>query len=183
MSVEATSIAGLHVVRGGQHDDERGFFRQTYRHAELAAALGRQPSFAQANHARSRAGVLRGFHAEGWDKLVYVARGTALCAVADVRQGSPTFGRVATFLLGDPPGERLSLLVEAGLANAYCALTEVDYLYEVTAEWDPAVPRITVAWDDPDLAVGWPVDDPILSCADRAGVTLRELADRHGPAT
>ncbi len=171
MAVERTSIEGLLVVRSPTHDDPRGFFRQTAVLPELEAALGRMPRFVQANHARSSAGVLRGFHAEPWDKFVYVARGTAFCAVADVRAESPTRGQVVTFHLGDPPGERSRLFVAAGLANAYQALTDVDYLYDVTAVWQPGAPRRAVAWDDPELGVDWPIVPPVLSDADRGDAT------------
>jgi dTDP-4-dehydrorhamnose 3,5-epimerase len=175
MSIEETAIAGLYVVRQPTHGDARGFFRQTYQRSELASALGREPAFAQGNHSRSEAGVLRGFHAEPWDKFVYVARGTAFCAVADIRADSPTCGEVATFHLGDQPGERVRLFIAEGLANAFCAITEVDYLYDVGAEWRPDVPKRAVAWDDPDLAVPWPVAEPIVSAGDRANPTLAEL--------
>jgi len=175
VSVEGTPIHGLYVVRQPTHADGRGFFRQTYQHLELARAIGREPTFVQANHSRSRAGVLRGFHAEPWDKLVYVARGTAFCAVADIRPSSPTCGEVATFLLGDPPGERVRLFVADGLANAFCAVTDVDYLYDVSAEWHPGIGKRSVAWDDEDLAVDWPVADPVISADDRDNPTLAEL--------
>lgn len=175
MPVEGTAIEGLYVVRQPTHSDGRGFFRQTYQHSELAAALGRSPTFVQANHSRSRAGVLRGFHAEPWDKLVYVARGTAFCAVADIRPSSPNCGEVATFLLGDPPGERVRLFVSNGLANAFCAVTDVDYLYDVSAEWHPGVEKRAVAWDDAELGVEWPVADPVVSPEDRDNPTLAEL--------
>ncbi|MEX1177184.1 MAG: dTDP-4-dehydrorhamnose 3,5-epimerase family protein [Nitriliruptor sp.] len=179
MPVEQTTIAGLFVVRWPTHDDPRGFFRQTYRADELAEALGREPALVQGNHSRSRAGALRGFHAEPWDKLVYVARGTAFCAVADVRPGSDTFGEVATFTLGDPPGERIRLFVAEGLANAFCALTDVDYLYDVGGYWGPDVDKRAVAWNDPDLAVDWPIADPAVSDADRDNPDLRDRFPDH----
>jgi dTDP-4-dehydrorhamnose 3,5-epimerase len=177
--VETTSIEGLLVVRWETHEDDRGFFRQTHRADELAAALGRGVVFRQANHARSRPGVLRGFHAEPWDKLVYVAAGTAFAAVADLRPHSDTYGEVATFWLGDPPGERVRLFVAQGLGNAYCAVGErdVDYLYDVSEVWTPDVDKRAVAYDDPDLGVAWPVTEPLVSAADRAAPRLR---DRRG---
>ena len=180
MSVEPTGIEGLFIVRWDTHGDERGFFRQTYQRSELAAALGREPVFGQGNHSRSQPGVLRGFHAEPWDKLVYVARGTALAAIADLRPDSPTFGEVATFTLGDG-GERIRLFVAEGLGNSYCTFggDDVDYLYDVSAVYDPAADKRAVAYDDPDLAVDWPVDDPVVSDADRANPTLRERFGDH----
>ncbi|MGH3442739.1 MAG: dTDP-4-dehydrorhamnose 3,5-epimerase family protein [Nitriliruptorales bacterium] len=182
MTVEHTKIDGLFVVRWETRGDERGFFRQTYQLGELGEVLGHEPVFRQGNHARSGPGALRGFHAEPWDKLVYVVRGTAFCAVADIRPDSATFGEVATFLLGDPPeGERVRLWLTRGLANSSCAIGDgiCDYVYDVTEEWRPLDEKPSVAWDDPDLAVEWPVDDPILSEADRNNPTLRELFPDH----
>jgi dTDP-4-dehydrorhamnose 3,5-epimerase len=181
MAIEQTAIDGLLVVRFEMREDERGWFRQTYQVSELQAALGRPVALRQGNHARSAPGVLRGFHAEPWDKLVYVARGTACCAVADIREDSPTFGEVVTFVLGDPPGERVRLFVAAGLANAYANIgdVEVDYLYEVSEEWSPQADKRAVAWDDPDLGVDWPVEQPLVSAADRANPSLRERFPDH----
>jgi dTDP-4-dehydrorhamnose 3,5-epimerase len=179
VAIETTPIDGLLVVRWETHGDERGFFRQTYRVDELAETLGREVVLRQGNHSRSQPGVLRGFHAEPWDKLVYVARGTAFAAIADLRPDSATFGEVATFRLGDPPGERIRLFVSEGLGNAFCAETDVDYLYDVSDYWHPGVDKREVAWDDPDLAVDWPVADPELSLADRDAPTLRERYPDH----
>jgi dTDP-4-dehydrorhamnose 3,5-epimerase len=177
--VETTAIEGLLVVRWDTHGDERGFFRQTYQVAELSDALGREPVLRQGNHSRSGPGVLRGFHAEPWDKLVYVVRGTAFCAIADIRPDSPTFGEVATFTLGDEPGERSRLFVSEGLANSFCTLTDVDYVYDVGGYWTPEVDKRAVRWDDPDLAVPWPVARPNVSAADRANPSLRERVPDH----
>jgi dTDP-4-dehydrorhamnose 3,5-epimerase len=181
VTVEPTGIAGLYVVEGVTHADTRGFFRETYRMSELAQVVGRELTWRQGSHARSRPGVVRGFHAEPWDKLVYVARGTVFAAVADVRPDSPTFARTETFLLGDPPGARRRLFVSEGLANAYCATgsDDVDYLYDVTAEWSPDAPKLAVAWDDPDLGVRWPVTRPVVSDADSRNAPLRTLFPDH----
>jgi dTDP-4-dehydrorhamnose 3,5-epimerase len=179
--VEPTRIEGLLVVHWDTHGDERGFFRQTHQVGELTEALGREPVLRQGNHSRSRPGVLRGFHAEPWDKLVYVVRGTVMAAVADLRPTSPTFGEVETFHLGDPPAQRIRLFVSEGLGNAYCTYGEqpVDYLYDVSADWQPGIDKRSVAWDDPDLAVPWPVEDPVLSPEDATNPTLRERFPGH----
>ncbi len=181
MTVEPTAIAGLFVVRWPTHGDDRGFFRQTYQAEELAEALGRPAVFAQGNHSRSAPGVLRGFHAEPWDKLVYVARGTAMAAIADIRPDSATFGEVVTHHLGDAPGERVRLFISEGLANSFCTYGEqpVDYLYDVSDVWRPDIDKPAIAWDDPDLDVAWPVDDPTVSEADSANPRLRDLFPDH----
>ena len=182
MAVERTRIDGLLIVRWDTFEDERGFFRQTYQVREIEEALGRPVQLLQGNHSRSVPGVLRGFHAEPWDKLVYVVRGHALSAIADIRPDSPTFGEVETFRLGEPPdGERIRVFMSEGLANSFCTYgdTITDYLYDVSDYFRPDIPKPSVAWDDPDLAVSWPVDAPVLSAADRANPTLRELFPEH----
>jgi dTDP-4-dehydrorhamnose 3,5-epimerase len=178
--IESTGIEGLLIVRWDTHGDDRGFFRQTYQASELADALGQEVVFRQGNHARSAPGVLRGFHAEPWDKMIYVTRGSAFAAIADIRPDSATFGRVETFRLGDA-GERIRLFVSEGLANSYCTFgnEDVDYVYDVTAEWSPSADKRSIAWDDPDLAVDWPVAAPLISAADRANPSLRDRFPDH----
>lgn len=174
MPVSKTSIAGLLVVSWPSFSDPRGFFKQTHQLGELSTELGRNLRMQQGNHSRSSARVLRGFHAEPWDKLVYVVRGLATCVVADPRPESPTFGHTESFLLGDEPGVRNRLFVSRGLANAFYCHSEVDYLNDVSEEFDPQV-GFGIAWNDPDLAFPWPDTDPILSDADRKHPTLRML--------
>lgn len=180
MAAEKTDIEGLLVVRWDTHADERGFFRQTYQVSELTEALGREVVLRQGNHSHSVPGVLRGFHAEPWDKLVYVVRGRALAVIADIRPESPTFGTVEAFELGDGT-DRRRLFVSEGLGNSYCVLGDepADYLYDVTAEWTPDVDKRAVAWDDPTLAAPWPLTDPTLSDEDRDAPTLRERFPDH----
>jgi dTDP-4-dehydrorhamnose 3,5-epimerase len=178
MSVAATSISGLFVVRWPILEDKRGFFKQSYQAGELAEALGRPPRLAQGNHSRSHAGVLRGFHTEPWDKLVYVPRGTVMFVAADVRPESPTFGKTESFLLGDAPGEYARVFVAEGLSNAFYCHTETDYLNDVSAAFDPRN-RSGVAWNDPTLAVAWPTDHPVLSMNDALQPSLRELFPDH----
>lgn len=178
MSVERTSIAGLLVVKWDFFHDERGFFKQTYQHEEVAQALGRDPRLRQGNHSRSRARVLRGFHLEPWDKLIYVPRGLATCVVADVRPDSPTFGQTEKFLLGDSPGQLDRVFIHRGLANAFYCHEESDYLNDVSEEYAPTG-RGGVAWNDSDLNVDWPDPSPILSEADQRQPTLRMLFPEH----
>lgn len=176
MAVCTTSIEGLLVVRSPDHEDRRGFFRHTYQVGEICAALQRDVRFLQGNHSRSHARVLRGFHAEPWDKCVYVTRGRATCVIADIRPDSGTYGRTESFLIGDPPGERMRIFISKGLCNAVYCHTEVDYINEVSEQFDPTS-RMGIIWNDPDLAVRWPDTNPILSDTDAALPTLRELRE------
>jgi dTDP-4-dehydrorhamnose 3,5-epimerase len=167
------SLEGLWVLERPTHEDARGFFREVFQARELETAVGRSVTFLQVNHSRSGFNVLRGLHAEDWDKLVYVPRGEVFTALADIRPRSTTFGRVETFWLGER--NRTTLFVPRGLAHGYLVVSEeADYVYQVTAYYDGTDTR-AVAWDDPDLAVPWPTRTPILSTRDQQNPTLRDL--------
>jgi dTDP-4-dehydrorhamnose 3,5-epimerase len=166
-------LEGLWIFERPTHEDQRGFFREVFQARELEAELGRPVTFLQINHSRSRRGVLRGLHAEGWDKLVYVPRGEVFTALADIRPLSPTFAQVAVFRFDE--SNRACLFVPRGLAHGYYVMSdEADYVYQVTAYYDGSDTR-AVAWDDPDLAVPWPSCNPILSERDQCNPTLAEL--------
>lgn len=162
------------IVECDSYSDSRGLFRQTYQAGGLEHVIGRQLRLRQGNHSRSRAGVLRGFHLEPWDKLAYVVRGTAFFAVADLQPKSPTFGQTATVLLGDAPGHPVRVFVPQGFANAFYCLTEVDYINDVSEEFDPTNRR-GVIWNDPTLGVNWPSTAPLLSESDQRLPTLAAL--------
>lgn len=167
-----TPLPGLLWIESDRRVDERGSFGEVVRIIDLP-----EPFIAQVNHAHSIAGVLRGLHAERWDKLVWVTRGVAFAAVADLRPESPAFRAVFTAELR--PG--VAMYIPEGLANSYYTLEEVDYCYLTTAEYSPEDAGRGVRWDDPDLAIRWPFDPrwlpPILSERDRHLPTLRELLD------
>ncbi|UOM34277.1 dTDP-4-dehydrorhamnose 3,5-epimerase family protein [Acuticoccus sp. I52.16.1] len=175
MIVEPTAIAGCLLVRTKVLEDERGFFLESYKQSAITRTLGRPHRFGQGNHSRSKAGVLRGFHAEPWDKLISVVHGRALIVVADPRPESPTFGAHVMFELGDAPGTRDRVFVANGLGNAFYCFTEVDYWNDVSDEFDPAN-RGGFAWNDPFLGIDWPTEAPILSPKDQG---LTGLSDQH----
>lgn len=174
MNITRTSINGLFVVETNSFEDRRGSFRETWRWSELHEAIGREPRFRQNNHSRSHAGTLRGFHLEAWDKLVYVPHGTATCVVGDPRINSNTYGKTELFLLGDAPGQYLRLFISKGLCNGFYCHSEVDYLNDVSEEFDPRIRR-GIRWDDPTFAVDWPSSDPIISDWDASLPFLQDL--------
>ena len=178
MQIEKTAVDGCVIVRTRVLEDERGFFLETYKQSALTEALGRPHRFAQGNHSRSRAGVLRGFHAEPWDKLVAVYSGRALIVVADGRADSPTFGAHVAIELGDPPGRRDRVFVPAGCGNAFYTFTPVDYANDVSEEFNPRT-RGGFAWDDPFLGVEWPDRSPMLSAADQSLTRLSDQFPDH----
>jgi dTDP-4-dehydrorhamnose 3,5-epimerase len=177
MAIRPGPVEGLWILERATHADERGFFREVFRASDLQQALGHRIAFVQINHSRSSRGVLRGLHAENWEKLIYVPQGEVFTAVADIRPDSPTFGRIATFHLDEWNG--LTLYLPRGVAHGYCVLSDsADYVYQVTAYYDGTDTR-AVAWDDPDLAVPWPIRHPILSPRDEVNPTLRELVPQR----
>lgn len=176
MAVTPGPLAGLFLieldVRG---DSERpgASFREVF-HDERLRAAGAPPfTPVQWNISESAAGTLRGFHAEPWNKLVHVAAGRVFAAIADIRKDSATAGTVWTGELD----RGNALFVGAGLANGFQALSDVAvYAYLVDRHWRPDADYPYVAWDDPDLAVAWPITDQRLatSAKDRSNPTLRE---------
>ncbi|MCS7172662.1 MAG: dTDP-4-dehydrorhamnose 3,5-epimerase [Armatimonadetes bacterium] len=169
-------IPDVVLIRAQAFADARGFFLEAYRRSEFERH-GIPVTFVQDNFSRSiRRGVLRGLHyqkaprAQG--KLVMVLRGEIYDVAVDIRRGSPTYGRWVAAVLSDR--EHTLLYVPPGFAHGFCVLSEgADVLYKCTEEYDPALDR-GIRWDDPDLGIPWPVEDPLLSEKDRAWPLLRE---------
>ncbi len=155
--------------------DSRGWFSETYR-SEVFAAAGIREQFVQDNHAHSVRGVLRGLHFQrlphAQAKIVRCVAGEIFDVAVDVRRSSPTFGRwVAEVLSAE---NRRMLYIPAGFAHGYCVMSETaDVVYKASAEYAPAFDG-GVRWDDPDIGVRWPVDNPLVSEKD-AGLPF--LAD------
>lgn len=172
--VQKTSIAGLLVLKRPGHKDERGFFREIFHLSEIEEVLGTQFKGVQMNHAFSNPKVLRGIHAENWNKVIAPLNGEVFVAIVDIRVDSPTFKKVETFVINDE--NRIALFVSQGLANSYCVLgsQSVDYIYLVDAYYDGSDQR-AIAWDDSDLAIDWPIKDPIISQRDKNNPKLRDL--------
>lgn len=161
--------------------DGRGFFHEYFRQNELQEVLGHDVHFVQANHSQSKKGVLRGVHVANFDKLLYVPHGDVEVFLVDLRSRSKTFGSFVQLALGD--AMRASIFVPAGFGNSYCVLSdEADYMYLVTAYYDPKN-EVTVAWNDPDLALPWTEKHPILSERDTTTAqSLRTLFPESFPA-
>jgi dTDP-4-dehydrorhamnose 3,5-epimerase len=159
------------------HRDARGSFHESFR-ADRMAELGIGESWVQDNQARSGHGVLRGMHFSvdpGQAKLVSCARGRIVDVVVDIRRGSPTFGHWEAVELDDEACRQL--YVPIGFAHGYCVVSEVaDVIYRCSAYYDPARER-GFAWDDPEVAIAWPLVDPELSQRDRDALPLAAIAD------
>jgi len=171
-------LPGVLRIALSPHGDARGFFVERWR-ADAAAALG-LPAFVQLNHSRSQRGALRGLHFQApphaQSKLVGVVRGAIFDVVVDLRRSSPTFGRWAGTVLDDEHHELL--WVPAGFAHGFLVISDVaDVLYQVDAGYAPAAEG-GLPWDDPGLAIAWPLvpgEAPTLSARDASWPPLADL--------
>jgi dTDP-4-dehydrorhamnose 3,5-epimerase len=173
LSVEATPLPGCLILTPRVFADERGSFCETWNEARFREATGVTLSFVQDNQSVSHARVLRGIHyqiEQAQGKLVRVVSGAVWDVAVDLRRSSPTFGRWFGLELSAengrqfwiPPGFGHGFVVTRGPAT---------FLYKTTDYYAPAHER-TIVWNDPTLAIAWPVAQPILSAKDAAGPVL-----------
>ena len=157
--------------------DERGFFLEAFNEAAFGNA-GLPGHFVQDNQSRSSKGVLRGLHYQldrSQGKLVRVTRGSIFDVAADIRRGSPTFGRWIGVNLDD--SELMALWIPPGFAHGFCALTEsADVTYKTTEFYSPADER-GIIWNDPTLAIAWPEKKPTLNPKDSSFPMLLETEE------
>jgi dTDP-4-dehydrorhamnose 3,5-epimerase len=173
-----TDLPGVLLIEPAVHVDGRGFFLETY-HADRYRAAGIPGPFVQDNHSRSAAGTLRGLHlqlARPQGKLVRVIEGEIYDVAVDVRRGSPTFARF--FGIALTAANFRQCYIPPGFAHGFCVLSETAQVeYKCTDLYDPAS-EIGIAWNDPAIAIPWPIAKPVLSPRDARHPTLAELGDR-----
>jgi dTDP-4-dehydrorhamnose 3,5-epimerase len=182
MKVEHTRLAGVLLLVPQPHVDDRGFFTRTF-DSSVAQDAGIEPtSFVQDSQSRSRRGVIRGLHVRagrGEAKLVRCSSGAVYDVVVDVRPSSPTYLQWEGFHLDDV--DHHVLFVPRGCAHGWQALSEpADVCYRIDAEHDPSQ-DVTIAHDDPALAVAWPLPVTTMSPRDRQAPALRDVLDRLAP--
>ncbi len=172
--IKTTSIPGLLILERPIYKDDRGFFRELFHKDELEKVSGVSFDGAQMNHSEYMPGGIGGNHAEKWNKIIYPVTGDVFIVIVDIRPESETFGKLETFTVNDE--NRVGFFVPNGLANSLCVKGSepVNYIYLVDAYWDGSDTR-AVAWNDPDLNIKWPIDNPIISGRDRNNPKLREL--------
>ena len=170
-------IDGALLLRPNPHVDERGFFCRTF-DADVLRTAGIDPAtFVQHSLSRSVRGVVRGLHVrrgDGEAKLVRCSSGAIFDVVVDLRTTSPTYRNWESFELRDD--EQVTLYVPAGCAHGFQALTEIaDVSYMIDRAHDPA-DDVSIAFDDPDLAIPWPLPVTIMSSRDRLAPPLADAA-------
>lgn len=176
MRVIETAIPDVLIIEPHVFGDNRGFFYESYNEKAFWEKIGISDRFVQDNHSHSIKNVLRGLHYQihqPQGKLVRVVEGAVFDVAVDLRRGSKTFGQsVGAFLSAE---NKQQLWIPIGFAHGFVVLTEyVEFLYKTTDYYAPQYERCVV-WNDPDLAIAWPLqDEPILSAKDQAGKLLRD---------
>jgi dTDP-4-dehydrorhamnose 3,5-epimerase len=179
MKTTPLELPGLVLVSPTVYRDERGFFLERFNHERYWNSD--LPSyFVQDNHSRSLPGVLRGLHfqrnpAQG--KLIGVTRGEILDVAVDIRPDSPTFGRSIQVRLNAESGQML--WIPEGFAHGFCVLGQeaADVYYKVDGAYNPAGEG-GIRWDDPDLAIAWPLQNPMISQRDRSLGSFADFKDQ-----
>ncbi|HEX5226427.1 MAG TPA: dTDP-4-dehydrorhamnose 3,5-epimerase [Bryobacteraceae bacterium] len=161
-----TSLPGVWELRPKVHSDSRGFFLESY-HAARYAELGIYDTFVQDNQSFSIQGTLRGLHYQlehPQAKLCRVVEGSALDVVVDIRRGSPQFGKWTSIVLSAELGNQL--YVPPGFAHGFLALSErIQFLYKCSDYYCRA-DEYGIIWNDPELAITWKAQDPLVSDRD-----------------
>jgi len=172
-----TRLDGPILIEPRKLGDERGFFCETYRR-ELFAELGIPEEMIQDNHSRSGRGVVRGMHFQigaGAAKLVRCARGAIVDVMVDIRRGSPTFGEWEAFDLDEETARMVYCPV--GFAHGFCVVSAVaDVMYKQSNYYADATER-GIAYDDPDVAIKWPlrIEELTPSTRDATAPRLRDI--------
>ncbi len=175
MKVLETPLAGLLIVEPKVFGDDRGFFIETWSRKRYQE-MGIDVDFVQDNLSFSRRGVLRGLHMQNpqpQGKLVYVLQGEVFDVAVDVRRGSPTFGRWHGITLS---GEnKRQFWVPPGFAHGFCVTSETAlFAYKCTDLYAPQY-EMSIRWDDPTLAINWPVTTPQVAEKDRLAPLLADI--------
>ena len=171
-----TQIDGLVLLEVQAHGDERGFLLESFREDAWREA-GVDVEFVQENHSRSSEGILRGLHFQtrpGQAKLVRCVRGAVWDVAVDLRRDSPTYRRWDGYELSDANNRQL--FVPAGFGHGFCVLSDLaDVAYKLSSYYDPET-EAGIAWNDPDVAVEWPISDPQVSERDDTAPKLADIA-------
>lgn len=177
MKVTATALPGVLIIEPKAFGDQRGFFLETFQ-VERYRDIGIDRPFVQDNHSRSPHGVLRGLHFQRkrpQGKLVSVSRGAVYDVAVDIDPSSPSCGQFVGVELNDE--NHRQLWIPPGYAHGFCVISAVaDFQYKCTDFYFPE-DEAGLRWDDPQVAIPWPIEQPLLSAKDQNHPSLRQLID------
>jgi len=176
LQIVKSGIPEVLLIEPEVFGDDRGFFYESYNERAFGAAIGPGVHFVQDNHSRSARNVLRGLHyqvRQPQGKLVRVTAGEIYDVAVDIRRCSPMFGKWTAAVLS--ARNRKMCWVPPGFAHGFLVVSDhAEVQYKTTDYWAPQHERC-ILWNDPDLAIRWPMqDEPVLSQKDRAGLPLRQ---------
>jgi dTDP-4-dehydrorhamnose 3,5-epimerase len=176
MKLITTELPDVLIIEPKVFGDERGFFYESFNARKFAELVGLQVNFVQDNHSKSAQGVLRGLHyqiEQAQGKLVRVTAGEVFDVAVDLRRSSPFFGKWTSAILSSSNCRQM--WIPAGFAHGFLVLSETaEFLYKTTDYWAPEHERCIV-WNDPQLAIAWPiVAPPSLSAKDQRGTLMAD---------
>ena len=176
MKITTTAIPDVIIIEPKVFGDSRGFFYESYHQKAFLENTGVTVNFVQDNHSRSQQNVLRGLHyqvKQPQGKLVRTVVGSIYDVAVDIRKQSPTFGKWISCILSAE--NKKQLWVPVGFAHGFLVLSEVaEVLYKTTDYYAPNHER-SIIWNDPDLAIDWPIsEEPIISAKDKQGVKFKD---------
>ena len=174
MRVIPTAIHDVLIIEPKVFGDDRGFFFESFNYRQFAELVGRDVNFVQDNHSRSAKNVLRGLHyqiQQPQGKLVRVVQGAVFDVALDIRKSSATFGQHVALELSAE--NKRMLWIPEGFAHGFMVISEIaEFLYKTTDYYAPEYER-SIVWNDPALAIQWPIqDEPTLSVKDRQAQLL-----------
>jgi len=176
MKVINTQISGVKIIEPKVFGDNRGFFLETYEKNRYKEMLETDLDFVQDNHSRSQKNVLRGLHFQRSNpqgKLVRVVNGTVFDVAVDIRPDSPTFGCWEGVILSEE--NKKQFWIPPGLAHGFVVLSDIaDFEYKCTDYYNPQYEACLI-WNDKDVNIDWPIDNPLLSEKDKNGLSLVNL--------
>ncbi len=181
MKIFETALPGVVIIEPSVFGDERGFFMETWNKQRYANA-GIPANFVQDNLSFSCRGVLRGLHFQNPNsqgKLVSVLQGVVFDVAVDIRSGSPTFGQWTAVILSHD--NKRQFYVPEGFAHGFCVTSETAlFSYKCTDRYN-AEAEGSVLWNDQDLEIDWPIDNPELSVKDKEGMRLKDFSAEQLP--
>ena len=176
MKVTESGIKGVFIIEPDVYEDDRGFFMETFHNERYRKLLGINLDFVQDNISRSSKNVLRGMHFQKnypQGKIVSVSRGEILDVVVDLRKDSPTYGTWESFRLSEK--NKLQVWIPPGFAHGFLVMSDsADIDYKCTEYYHPE-DELCLMWNDPEVAIDWTINDPILTEKDKKGLSLKDL--------
>jgi len=176
MKVTESGIKGVFIIEPDVYEDDRGFFMETFHNERYRKLLGINLDFVQDNISRSSKNVLRGMHFQKnypQGKIVSASRGEILDVVVDLRKDSPTYGTWESFRLSEK--NKLQVWIPPGFAHGFLVMSDSANIDYKCTEYYHLEDELCLMWNDPEVAIDWTINDPILTEKDKKGLSLKDL--------